>query len=217
MAFSDNIWWTRKARIQTEKRLLANAFQSQVLLLWYSFASVAASIFYLNAENTSNNLAGVSWVVFSVLVLCISGFINGLSFKERAGLIKECYETLNGLYHRAKIKDANIQSLAKEYEQVLGVCENHTDDDYYRALCEAYLTHINPRGKPNSSKNEHDESDESSEDEANSNQQEPPPLDRWPTWYHWLCVFWSVLKRWAMLITLYALPIVIYCALEYIA
>lgn len=194
MAFSDNIWWTRKARIQTEKRLLANAFQSQILLLWYSFASVAASIFYLKVDDT-DHLAGVSWVVFSVLVLCISGFINGLSFKERAGLVKECYETLNGLYQRARPNDADIDALAQEYEQVLGVCENHTDDDHYRALCETYLTHPDPRGLKESTEPE-------------------DCLSQLPTWYHWVCVFWSVVKRWAMLITLYLLPIGIYFALE---
>lgn len=195
MAFSDNIWWTRKARIQTEKRLLANAFQSQVLLLWYSFFSVTVSIFYLNADTSSDDLAGVSWVVFSVLVLCISGFINGLSFKERAGLIKECYETLNELYQRAKKENADIDALAKEYEKVLGVCENHTDNDYYKALCEAYLTHPDPLG--------------TSEDA-----QTISALDRLPTWYHWVCVFWSFFKRWGMLLVLYSLPIVISIALK---
>jgi hypothetical protein len=38
----DKIWWTKKSKIEAEKRLLANAFQAQILLLWYSFVSVAA-------------------------------------------------------------------------------------------------------------------------------------------------------------------------------
>jgi hypothetical protein len=198
MAFSDKIWWTRKARIQTEKRLLANAFQSQVLLLWYSFSAVSVSIYYLELDpnKDSSALAGISWVVFSVLVLCISGFINGLSFKERSSLIKECYETLNGLYHRAKADNPDIESLANEYEQILGVCENHNDDDYYRALCETYLTHTNPKGK-----NEEPDDNEGK-------------LDRLPTWYHWLSIFWSTVKRWTMLILLYALPIILFFTLD---
>jgi len=71
MAFADNVWWTRKARIQTEKRLLSNALQSQVLLLWYSFSGVAVSIYYLKATASNQDLAGVAWVVYSVLVLSI--------------------------------------------------------------------------------------------------------------------------------------------------
>jgi len=197
MAFSDKVWWTRKARIQTEKRLLANAFQSQVLLLWYSFAGVAASIYYLEfAQRTTNsNLAGISWVVYSVLVLCLSGFINGLSFKERAGLIKECYETLNGLYHQAKDDNADVIALAKEYGQILGVCENHNDDDYYRALCEAYATHHDPKGTTKATEK----------------------LDRHPTWYHWVTIFWSTIKRWGMLSFFYLLPVLLFAVLETLA
>jgi hypothetical protein len=33
----DKIWWTKKSKIEAEKRLLANAFQAQILLLWYSY------------------------------------------------------------------------------------------------------------------------------------------------------------------------------------
>jgi hypothetical protein len=130
MAFSDNVWWTRKARIQTERRLLSNAFQSQVLLLWYSFSSVAAAIYYLkfDGNNSNSELCGIAWVIFSVLSLCIAGFVNGLSSKERAGLIKDCYETLNGIYHKSKSEDADIEKLNNDYYQILKVCENHTEN-----------------------------------------------------------------------------------------
>jgi hypothetical protein len=68
--------------------------------------------------------AGVAWVVFSVLVLCISGFINGLGYKERAALVKDSYEALNGLYQRAKENPGSTTELANEYESILSVCEN---------------------------------------------------------------------------------------------
>ena len=142
MEFSDSVWWTRKARIQAEKRLLSNAFQSQVLLLWYSFSGVASAVYYLKEGMAIDNpeITGIAWVVFSVLVLCISGFINGLSFKERAGLIKECYETLNGLYQKSRSQNSDVSKLGAEYDQILGVCENHSDRDYYMALCIEHLT-----------------------------------------------------------------------------
>lgn len=196
MAFSDNVWWTRKARIQAEKRILSNAFQAQVLLLWYSFAGMASSIYYLKFTSTpvSTDAIGTAWVVFSVLVMCISGFINGLSLKERAGLIKECYETLHGLYLRSNEPQADIVSLTVEYKQVLGVCENHTDQDYYLALCKE---HILTPGKP-----------------------DPRTglkigLNKAPTWHHWLSVVYWYIRHSLMLLFLYSLPVFIFIGLEF--
>jgi hypothetical protein len=194
MAFSDNVWWTRKARIQAEKRLLSNAFQSQVLLLWYSFSGVASAVYYLKAGGASDTpeISGIAWVVFSVLVLCISGFINGLSFKERAGLIKECYETLNGLYQKSKAQSPDVCLLGTEYDQILGVCENHSDRDYYLALC---IEHVTKPGK------------------ADKETGMKKGLDRCPTWYHWLSLAYWLFRHLLMLVLLYALPVLIFISL----
>lgn len=200
MALSDSIWWTRKAKIQAEKRILANAFQSQVILLWYSFAAVAASVFYLKFSVPGNDMSGIAWVVYSVLVLCISGFINGLSFKQRAGLIKECYETLNDIYHRIKRLESgepdasSITELSTEYEKILGVCENHLTIDYYMALCETQLTESKKRKEAT--------------DKATS------VLDKEPTPFIWFVVGFSLVKRWLMLGLFYVLPIALFFVLE---
>lgn len=37
MTINDKIWWTRKAKIEQETRLLRYEFHSQALLIWYSF------------------------------------------------------------------------------------------------------------------------------------------------------------------------------------
>ena len=186
MALSDSIWWTRKARIRSEKRLLSNAFQSQVLLLWYSFFSVAVSVYYL--KSSQSDIGSVSWIVYSVLVLVISGFINGLSFKERANLIKECYEGLNSLYQQVNLDGINIKQVAHEYEQALNACENHTDEDYAIALCQENWSSTNP------------ESD----------------LDRAPTSYHIYTFSMYFLKRYFLLGFFYLLPLLIMCVLNFI-
>lgn len=198
MAFADNVWWTRKARIQAEKRLLSNAFQSQLLLLWYSFFGVAVSIYYLKFTPLSGqqDLAGISWIVYSVLVLSMSGFIAGLSFKERASLIKESYETLNTFYQKAKAQPANVAQLSADYEQIMGLCENHTDYDYYLALCLEHVT--------NSSA-------------VDPNTGFKKGLDRCPTWYHWLSITWWLTKRYVMLTLLYVLPFFLLVAIEKLA
>jgi len=197
MSFSDNIWWTRKARIQTEKRLLKNAFHANLLLLWYSFCSAASAIYYLNFNSnaTTSALAGVVWTIFSVLVLCVAGFINGLTFKERAGLAKVCYESLNKLYKRSKAEtsDSNLHYQSAEYEQILSVCENHTDHDYYLAL---FIEHVTNSSKP---------------DPVTRLKQ---GLDRRPTWYHWVYLTKSYLLYFLLLLFLYLLPIILFLALE---
>ncbi len=206
MAFSDNIWWTRKSKIQTEKRLLANAFQSQILLLWYSFTAVAASVYYLKFSPVENDMAGIAWVVYSVLVLVMSGFINGLSFKQRASLIKECYETLSDVYQRVRHFEHNpsskttIEDLTAEYEQILGVCENHLTIDYFKALSEAYLTQTSVITTP--------EGQTSFKDDG---------LDRHPTKFVWFCVGLDIVKRGLMMTLFYLLPVILFLILEKLA
>jgi hypothetical protein len=207
MAFSDNVWWTRKARIQAEKRLLSNAFQSQLLLLWYSFFGVAVSIFYLKFTPSpgQEDLAGISWIVYSVLVLSISGFIAGLSFKERSGLIKESYETLNTFYHKANENDADIEQISAEYEQIMGLCENHTDYDYYLALCLEHVTCTIPVDPETGLKQKVDSNGKLK------------GLDRCPTWYHWVSITWWLSKRYVLLTLLYLLPVLLLIAIGKLA
>lgn len=191
MATADNIWWTRKARIQAEKRLLSNARHAQLLLLWYSFVSVGASVYYLKF-NSQSEYSNVAWIVFSVLVLCVSGFINGLSYKERAAIVKDSYESLNSLYRKAKQENADTELINNEYEQILNLCENHTDIDYQIALCDTYLSHNSPCNLQNG-------------------------LDRWPTKYVWFTVFkWFAIRSISMF-TLYALPILIFFGMEFLS
>ena len=200
MALSDDIWWTRKARIQAEKRLLSYAFQSQLILLWYSFFGVAVSIYYLKFSN-DHDLAGVTWVIYSVLSLCISGFLTGLSFKERASLIKECYETLKGILQQAKLieKEGNNQSSDKmrevhvEYSRVLSLCENHTDIDMTNALCLEYLN---------------------SHEKLNTETGLKDNFTKGPTEYQWKQYRRNIRKNRVVIFLLYTLPFAIFLVLE---
>ncbi len=203
MALADNIWWTRKARIQTEKRLLSNALQSQILLLWYSFFSVSVSIYYL--KNPQNGIESISWVVYSVLLLCISGFINGLSFKERASLVKECYESLNSIIHQLSDPTADITKLALSYEAKLNACENHNDRDFAIALCQEYWASTDAVRKI------------SKEVHSGLFKETAYPkqaLTRIPTSHHWYLAISYFFARFTVLTFFYLLPIFIFCALK---
>ncbi|MGZ0706222.1 SLATT domain-containing protein [Pseudomonas piscis] len=141
MSLSDKIWWTRKSRIQTEKRLLSNDFQAQMILLWYAFFSVAISIYYLIKKSDSDIAPGV-WVILSVFSLTASTFVSALNFKSRALLVKECYEHLDALYQAVNHTTGSekINSIQIKYNETLSLCENHTELDYRSARCEMYFS-----------------------------------------------------------------------------
>ncbi|NUF31364.1 SLATT domain-containing protein, partial [Acinetobacter oleivorans] len=88
MELKDKVWWTKKSKIFHEKRLLAYNFHSQLLLIWYSLFTVAAST--LNAN--SLYLLGINQkqldpnilIIFSVLTLTMSCFVSSLNFKGRS-------------------------------------------------------------------------------------------------------------------------------------
>lgn len=197
MALEGNIWWTRKARIQAEKRLLANEFQSQIFLLWYAFFGVAVSIFYLQkgASDSEASIADVSWVVYSVLVLCMSGFISSLSYKDRATSMKRSYESLHVIYQRLKEDGSNDNKklMLDQYDQIMKMSENHVDYDYYRALCIEHLANT-----------------EKIDDKTGIK----TGLDRRPSWFHWVSVILGCAKRYIVLIILYALPIILHFCLK---
>lgn len=75
------------------------------------------------------------------MVLVVSVYINGFSYKERAVLIKENYERLKTLITLAKqieYKEGDVTKVASSYEKILNTCENHRQEDYLQALYEVY-------------------------------------------------------------------------------
>lgn len=184
MAFSDNVWWTRKARIQLEKRLLGYFLHSKLLLFWYSFIGVVASIYYVKFEPNSE-VSGISWIIYSVLLLCISIFIGSFSFKSRADKVKECYEALNTLLHQKAITDTDKDQVKKDYELILNSCENHNFVDHTFALIETYLTTI-----------------------------DKTKVNPHPTYFHWYILVKAKLYRFLVILSLYIAPIILFIVLE---
>lgn len=132
MNIDDNIWWTRKAKIEQESRLLRYEFHSQVLLIWYSFFTVAISILQLTENNIP--LAPSTLVVFSVLTLVMSGVVSAQKFHSRSEKVKSCYEQLNSL------KFSTEPDKAKKYENILRSCENHTKSDHHKSKVNVYFS-----------------------------------------------------------------------------
>jgi hypothetical protein len=62
MAFSDNVWKTRKSRINTSERFKKNDLISQILIAYYSFFIIAITIVDIKCENIN----------FEILTLILS-------------------------------------------------------------------------------------------------------------------------------------------------
>ena len=122
------------------------------------------------------------------MVLMISSFTSGLSFKERAALVKECYETLSGIYQKS-LNNESDKNIEKEYEQVLSVCENHTDRDFHTAMCLEYWSHLSPNATEGG-------------------------LTKKPTRYIWFMFVLYWLSQVFFLVLMYSLPILIFAVLE---
>lgn len=175
---SDQVWWTRKSKIQTENRLLRNDFHAQHLIVWYSFFSAAVAIFYLTTQSSATNNA--AWVIFSVLSLTISGIVSSMRFRERAYQIKICYEQLQPIIGELQSSSSDKPKLYSKYHSIIAQCENHTDSDYFTALCKVYLT-----------------------------TQDKNTISPHPTCYIWLKFWISVFSYYFFIILLYIIPIVI--------
>ena len=131
---SNRIWWTRKARIEAEQRLLWISFHANLLLFYYSAFSVGTSVYYFKFAPKSEYINFV-WILFSILIFCIQCFSSGFQLDRRAGLLKECYEALGNLSQKCDNANENeLIQIRQEYTLLLRSCENHQSLDYYRAI-----------------------------------------------------------------------------------
>lgn len=149
---SDIIWWTRKSRIQAAERLLANDFHTQLILVWYSLFSAGAAVYFLKFAPQSN-LAQVSMVIYSVMILSMSLFMSGRNFKERGMLMKQGYEQLDFLYRKSLVEpnktDQSIQNeISEEYQNIINSTENHKEIDHIVAIVKLQLSGAQIDKKP---------------------------------------------------------------------
>ncbi|RWM06138.1 MAG: SLATT domain-containing protein [Mesorhizobium sp.] len=85
-------------------------------------------------------------VAASVAVLVASLVVGGFRFERTASLYRDCYLSLQRLYD----DEGDSRSKQKPYADILVVCPNHSDGDYYDFL----VTHIFLDGKHVSSAGE---------------------------------------------------------------
>ncbi|MDH0356352.1 SLATT domain-containing protein [Morganella sp. GD04133] len=135
-SLSDKVWWTKKAKIKAERRLLNLDYYSQFLLLWYSLFLVCYSIYAL-VNPTENNNESVIMVALSVLVLVITLYNSNMDYKGRAMLIKKCYEELS-IIEMELLAGVGVVELNKKYQSILNTTENHLERDFIKAMVDEY-------------------------------------------------------------------------------
>jgi hypothetical protein len=130
----DQVWWTRKARINAENRLLANQRWMELLLIWYSLVAVFTSIWLLAFSDEDQQYITFIFTCFSIFILAFSLYGANSRFSQRASQMKENYIALQQLYFL--VKDANViqREHREEYSQLLNMAENHTEIDDVRAV-----------------------------------------------------------------------------------
>lgn len=134
----DRIWFTRIARIHSEKRLLRNEFHSQLLLMVYSVYSIVLSVTLLKYEPISQDAGAVFGAVLSVTLFGLSFYQNARGFPARAQRFKENYTHLQELTGRLDLAlcqptpavlQTAIEEVQAEYKTATANSENHTTTD----------------------------------------------------------------------------------------
>lgn len=134
----DRIWYTRIARISSEKRLLSNEKHSQILLMLYSVYSIGLSVVQMKYKPISDDAASVIGVMLSVTLFGLAFHLNARGFAARAQRFKENYSLLQVFLGRIELaecqaNDVNLketlESVQKDYAAAIAGCENHTSMD----------------------------------------------------------------------------------------
>ncbi len=136
MKLSDKIWITRKARINTERRLNRLDCLSKILVTYYSSFLVICSVINLNY---SSEFGKIGLVLASILVLVSSVFLYSQRYESRALWMRNHYLQLQELQTKtAKFEETgNLEELQKietEYIYTLFPVENHSEYDFTRLL-----------------------------------------------------------------------------------
>lgn len=177
----DQVWWTRKARINAEKRLLENQKKIDYLLLWYSLSAVFVSIWQIYSPADSNQpFSSMIFTCFSVFILALSLLNGNCKFSGRAAQFKDNYIALQRLYYKIKESNSLENQNHQEYEKLLNVSENHEEIDYLRSLIWEWI-----------------------------NTTDKSKLTRLPQKHHFIIYSFYKIKRYILLLFLFLLPIVL--------
>lgn len=147
-SLAERVWFTRKAWIEAEKRLLSDEYHTQLLLVAYSAYTTCISVVLLAFDPPAGDkkLVDTSMVVLAVALLVLSFYLNSKSFKDRASRFKAGYLELHDIESEARLLAYQmgatppaplvingLKALSDRYTKILREVENHSELDDVRA------------------------------------------------------------------------------------
>jgi len=113
-SLAHRIWFTRKAWIAAEKRLLDNEYHTQLLLVVYAAYTTCISVVLLSYESNSvdKKLIDTAMVVLAVILFGLSLYLNSKSFKDRAARFKSGYLDLHDIENALGVLSAQFGAAA---------------------------------------------------------------------------------------------------------
>lgn len=133
----NRVWFTRKAWIHAENRLLKNEHHTQLLMVVYAAYTTCVSVVLLKFPpklEANKDLADTALAVLSIILLALSLYLNTKSFKDRAARFKQGYHDLQTIESEAAALVSNASTnvagpactaLSERYNKVLREVENH--------------------------------------------------------------------------------------------
>lgn len=149
MSNFDDIWFTYKARTETEQRLKNHDLHTQMLLVWYAIVSSGASLYALRHEKFAGPDTDIYMAILSIALLVISMFVANRDFRGRALQVRANHIALKRLYDELSGGIIKPEEKPERYSQLLLECENHAsyDDRYFRVFNKAGLKTRIPTGR----------------------------------------------------------------------
>jgi hypothetical protein len=140
----EKVWFTLKAWINAEERLLRNENHTQLLMVVYAAYTTCVSVVLLKFPPAADkkDLVETGMAVLSIVLLALSLYLNSKAFKDRAARFKQGYHELQAIAHDLSTLGSSAATnvagpactvLADKYAKVLRETENHDKLDDIRA------------------------------------------------------------------------------------
>lgn len=135
-AILNRIYNTKKARMNSEARLIENSKFYQIVIIYYSLFTIGISIYTL-IDPSKSNISAIS-IITSIAVLSVSIYISAQEYSKRALLFNYNYNQLGkledelySLKHKSEpFIGEDISKINQKYQEALINQENHIYKDY---------------------------------------------------------------------------------------
>jgi len=118
----DNIWITKKCRMNAETRLNRYSTLAHLLTTYYSLLLIVFTV----ANNSPDQYFPKISLCLSIAILCLSLVMHGFKFGERALMHRQCYLSLNEILSSSS---TDVEKISK-YTSIIDGYPNHSHIDY---------------------------------------------------------------------------------------